>query len=97
VLYVLRCGIIGYASTRLLYVAIGITSLVGALWWLNGHECIFASVIYWLADGDRSRPDILLPAWCSRWIMPVSSIVFIAALTLVLWRQLTHRWRAPPK
>lgn len=96
VLYVLRCGILGRASPRLLRVAIIVPTAVGVAWWLNGHECLFATVIYRLADGDRTQADILCPDWFAVRIMPVSSIVMLTGLVLVTWRTLNHRWLGPP-
>ena len=92
VLYVLRCGIVGRASRRLLITSIVLPTLVGLLWLINGHECVLSTIIYALA-GDRTRNDILLPVWFARWIMPGTSIVLTAAVCLVAWRQVVHKWR----
>jgi hypothetical protein len=94
VLYVLRCGIVGRASRRLLWLAIVMPVAVGASWWLNGRECLFATVIYALAGGDHSRADILCPDWFAVRIMPVSSAIMLGGLLLVAWRTLTRRWQA---
>jgi hypothetical protein len=98
ILYALGCGITGRASRRLLPAAILLPSLVGVLWWLNGHECLLSSLIYRLADGDRSQADIFLPNWIGRWIMPASTSLLALAIGLIGWRQLAHRWqrRSPP-
>jgi hypothetical protein len=93
ILYVLRCGIVGRASPRMLVASIAVPSIAGILWWLNHHECILTSAIYKLSGGDRSQPDIFLPDWISRRIMLGSTLVLGPALCLVLWRQLMHKWR----
>lgn len=93
ILYALWCGTTGRASRRLLPAAILLPSLVGVLWWLNGHECLLSSLIYRLAGGDRSQADIFLPDWIGRWIMPVSTSLLALAIVLIGWRQLAHRWR----
>jgi hypothetical protein len=93
ILYVLRCGIVGRASPRMLFASIAIPSTVGILWWLNHHECILTSIIYELSGGDRSQPDIFLPVWLSHRIMLGSTLLLVPALCLVLWRQLMHKWR----
>jgi hypothetical protein len=92
ILYALRCGLVGRPSRGFLW-AIAIPSLIGVLWWLNGHECVLSSLIYRLADGDHAQPDIFLPDWIARRIMPVSTALLGAAVALVLWRQLARRWR----
>jgi hypothetical protein len=93
VLYALRCGIAGRASRRLLIAAIAVPTGIGILWWLNGRECVLSSMIYRLAGGDRSTPDIFLPDWFARWIMTGSTSLLVVAISLVAWRQLTRRWR----
>jgi len=93
ILYALYCGIVGRASRKLLLVAIAIPSLIGIFWWLNGRECLLSSMIYRLADGDRTQTDIFLPDWMARMIMPVSTPLLALAACLVVWRQLTHRWQ----
>ncbi len=76
-----------------LRIAIAVPSLIGALWWLNGRECLLASVIYRLAGDDRTQSDIFLPDAAARLIMPVSTSLLLLAVGLVLWRQLAQRWR----
>jgi hypothetical protein len=93
VLYVLRCGIVGRASRRLLYVSIVVPTMIGTLWWVNGRECVLSSVIYRLANGNRSQADIFLPDWFARWIMFGTTVVLVVAIGLVLWRQFSHTWR----
>jgi hypothetical protein len=44
--------------------------------------------------GERTQPDIFLPDRVARRIMPVSTVLLVAATGLALWRQFTHRWRA---
>jgi hypothetical protein len=95
ILYALYCGIVGRASRKLLLAAIAIPSLIGMLWWLNGRECLLSSMIYRLADGDRTQADIFLPDGMARLIMPVSTPLLALAIVLVLWRQLMHR-PSPP-
>jgi len=94
ILYALGCGIVGRASRGRLVAAIAVPSVIGILWWLNGRECLLSSMIYRLSAGDRTRPDIFLPDWVASRIMPVSTVLLVAAIGLVLWRQFTHRWRA---
>jgi hypothetical protein len=93
VLYALGCGIAGRASRRLLTAAIAAPTAIGLLWWLNGRECVLSSLIYRLADGDRTTADIFLPDWFARWIMTGSTALLVVAVGLVVWRQLTHGWR----
>jgi hypothetical protein len=93
ILYVLRCGIVGRGSRRLLLTAIAVPSIIGILWWLNGRECLLSSIIYRLSGGDRTLADIFLPDWAASRIMQVSTPLFAAAIGLVLWRQFAHRWR----
>jgi len=93
ILYALGCGLVGRASRKALLTAITVPSLIGVLWWLNGRECLLSTIIYRLADGDRSRPDIFLPERIARLIMPVSTPLLVLAVALVLWRQVTKRWR----
>jgi hypothetical protein len=66
---------------------------IGVLWWLNGRECVLSSMIYRLAGGDRTTPDIFLPDCFARWIMTGSTALLAVAVGLVVWRQLAHRWR----
>jgi hypothetical protein len=93
ILYVLGCGIVGRAKRGLLNAAIAVPSIVGIFWWLNGRECVLSSIIYRLSAGDRTRADIFLPEWFSSWIMAGSTSLLVVAVGLVLWRQLTQRWR----
>jgi hypothetical protein len=93
VLYGLRCGLVGRASRRGLLGSIAVPCAIGILWWLNGRECLLSSMIYRLSGGDRTQPDIFLPDWFARWIMTGSTALLAAAGGLVVWRQLTHRWR----
>lgn len=93
ILYALYCGLMGRGSRSRLSAAIAIPAVIGVLWWLNGHECLLSSIIYRLSGGDRSQPDIFLPDWTARLIMPVSAPLLAIAVGLVLWRELTHRWR----
>ncbi len=93
VFYALGCGIAGRASRRLLIAAIAGPTAIGVLWWLNGRECVMSSMIYRLAGGDRTTPDIFLPDWFARWIMTGSTALLAVAVGLVVWRQLAHRWR----
>jgi hypothetical protein len=95
VLYALGCGIAGRASRRLLIAAIAVPTAIGILWWLNGRECLLSSMIYRLADGDRTTADIFLPDWFARWIMTGSTSLLVVAVGLVVWRQLAHKWRRP--
>jgi hypothetical protein len=95
ILYALRCGLTGYASTSLLRAAIAIPIGIGVLWWLNDGECPLSSMIYHLAAGDRTRTDIFLPDAVARWIMPVSTPLLASVVGLVLWRQFAHRWQPP--
>lgn len=71
----------GSARTSGVPFTFAVTTLVGLLWWLNGRECILSTVIYWLADGDHARQDILLPDWFSRWIMLGTTFVFRVGLS----------------
>jgi len=93
VLYVLLCGWRGRASRRPLLASIAFPVLIGVLWLLNGHECVLSSLIYRLANGDRSTSDIFLPVWFARWIMLGTTLVLLAGSGLVLWRTLTRRWK----
>ena len=93
VLYALRCGVVGRASRKLLISSIAAPPAIGILWWLNGRECVLSSMIYRLAGGDRTTPDIFLPDWFARWIMTGSTALLVVAVGLVLWRQLAHQWR----
>ena len=96
ILYALRCGITGYGSRRWLQAAIAVPTAIGIVWWLNGKECLLSSMIYRLADGDHTLSDIFLPDAVATMIMPVSTSLLALAAGLVMWRQFTHRWRAPP-
>jgi hypothetical protein len=93
VLYALCCGIVGRASRKLLITSLALPTAIGVLWWLNGRECVLSSMIYRLAGGDRTTPDIFLPDWFARWIMTGSTALLAVAVGLVVWRQLAHGWR----
>jgi hypothetical protein len=93
ILYVVYCAAVGRARRWWLRTAILVPIAIGAAWWLNGHECLLSTVIYRLAGGDHAAPDIYLPDWMARNIMPVSTMVLAFAGAGVLWRTLTHRWR----
>lgn len=93
ILYVLVSAIIGRTRRWVINTAAIIPTLVGASWWLNGHECPLATVVYRLSAGDHSVADIYLPDWFSRWIMTSSTSIMLFAGVIVLWRTLTHRWK----
>jgi hypothetical protein len=91
VVYVLRCGIVGKARPRLLLGSIAIPTLIGLLWLVNGHECVLSSMIYWLANGDRSQSDIYLPVWFARWIMTGTTIVLVVGVCIIAVRSVRDR------
>ncbi len=95
IVYVLVCGLVGRTQAALLYPAIVAPVAIGALWLLNGRECVLSSAIYSLAGGDKSVPDIFLPQWFSRWIVPGSAVLMAAGGSLALWRTFARRWRPP--
>jgi hypothetical protein len=92
VLYVLRCGVTGRASAGLLRLCIAIPGAIGVFWLVNGRECLLSSVVYRLSSGDRSVPDILLPAWFARWIMAGTTLVLSIGVALVVRRELARQW-----
>lgn len=53
-------------------------------------------MIYRLAAGDHTLPDIFLPDVVANHIMPVSTPLLALAVGLVLWRQIKRRWRPSP-
>jgi hypothetical protein len=93
ILYALACGITGRASRLWLRVAVTVPTGIGILWWLNGRECLLSSVIYRLAGGDRTVPDIFLPDAVASRIMPVSTMLLALAVGLAAWRIVTRRWK----
>lgn len=95
ILYALVCGITGRTSRIWLRVAIAVPTAIGILWWLNGRECLLSSMIYRLADGDRTLSDIYLPDTAAQMIMPISTFLLVLAVLLVLWRVFTRRWKPP--
>jgi hypothetical protein len=59
---------------------------VGALWLINGRECVISSAIYALAGGDRTTRDILLPDWFARRIMVGTTMVLVVSFLVAVVR-----------
>jgi hypothetical protein len=93
IVYALRSGLSGRGSRPLLLGCLLFPTLIGALWLLNGKECILSTAIYALAGGDRSTPDIYLPVWLAEWIMTGSTLLLVVAAALVLGRALSRTIR----
>jgi hypothetical protein len=87
IVYVVYCGVVG-KTDRYLWAALGIVLAIGVIYAANGFECPLATLVHRLA-GRCDVPDIFLPDWCSRNIMPVSTAIYILGAALVA----RHRYR----